>query len=77
MDVTFGCICAGASKLRARGEEEQVHDFVLGLNDDKYNNVRTQILSTDSFPSINKAFSLATQEERHRAIVCKMTKRMP
>ncbi|XP_074298411.1 uncharacterized protein LOC141629285 [Silene latifolia] len=69
VDVTCGCTCSFATKLRARAAEEQVHDFVLGLNDDKYNTLRTQILSMDPIPTINKAFSLATQEERHKSIV--------
>ncbi|XP_074293232.1 uncharacterized protein LOC141620199 [Silene latifolia] len=69
VDVTCGCSCSAATKLRARAAEEQVHDFVLGLNDDKYNTLRTQILSMDPIPTINKAFSLATQEERHKSIV--------
>ena len=71
MDVTCGCVCVVAPKLRTRAAEEQVHDFVLGLNDDKYAALRTQILilSMDPFPTLNKAFSLATQEERHRSIV--------
>lgn len=60
MDVTYGCVCAAIPKLRARAAEEKVHDFVLGINDDKYSALRTQIFSVDLFPTLNKAFSLAT-----------------
>lgn len=69
VDVTCECTCAAASKLRAPDVKERAHDSVLGLNDDKYNNLRTQIINMDPFPSINKAFSLATQEERQKSIV--------
>uniref|UniRef100_A0A803LHS0 Retroviral polymerase SH3-like domain-containing protein n=1 Tax=Chenopodium quinoa TaxID=63459 RepID=A0A803LHS0_CHEQI len=68
-DLTCGCTCDAAAKLQARVEREKTHDFVLGLDDDLYGALRTQILSMEPFPALNKAFSLATQEERHRSII--------
>ncbi|KAK6146338.1 hypothetical protein DH2020_020207 [Rehmannia glutinosa] len=44
-DLTCGCTCAAAIKLRARVERDKTHDFVLGLDDVKYGPLRTQILS--------------------------------
>lgn len=69
IDVTCGCICAAAPKLRERVEIEKTHDFVLGLDDEQFGSLRTQMLSMDPFPTINKAYSLASQEERHHSIV--------
>lgn len=68
-DITCGCTCAAAPKLRARAERDKTHDFLLGLDDDQYGPLRTQILSTDPFPNLGKAFSLVTQEERHKTII--------
>ncbi|XP_021735390.1 uncharacterized protein LOC110702054 [Chenopodium quinoa] len=68
-DVTCGCTCAAAPKLRARAETEKILDFVMGFDDEQYGPLRTQILSMDPFPTLNKAFSLATQEERHKDII--------
>lgn len=44
-DLTCGCTCAAASKLRVRVEHDKTHDFVLGLDDEQYKGLRTQILS--------------------------------
>lgn len=63
--LTYGCTCAAAAKLRARMERDKTRDFVLGLDDEQYSHLRTQILGMDPFPYLNTAFSLAIQEERH------------
>ncbi|KAK6151537.1 hypothetical protein DH2020_014172 [Rehmannia glutinosa] len=68
-DLTCGCTCAAAAKLSARVERDKTHDFVLGLDDVQYGSLCTQILSMDHFSTLSYAFSLATQEERHRSIV--------
>ncbi|KAL2899670.1 Dihydroorotase [Bienertia sinuspersici] len=68
-DVTCGCTCAASSKIKDCAEREKTHDFVLGLEDDQYGALRTQILSMEPFPSLNKAFALVTQEARHKTIV--------
>ena len=41
--------------------------FLMGLND-SYSQVRGQLLLMDSFPPINKVFSLVSQEERQRTV---------
>ncbi|KAK9714728.1 hypothetical protein RND81_06G115200 [Saponaria officinalis] len=68
-DLTCGCTCATTPKLRARVEESKTHDFLMGLDDDQFGTLRSQILSMDHFPTLNKVFSLVTQEERHKSIV--------
>lgn len=68
-DLTCGCTCAAATKLRARVERDRTHDFLMGLDDEEYGTIRTQILGMDPFPTLNKAFSFASQEEKHRTIV--------
>ncbi|XP_056690914.1 uncharacterized protein [Spinacia oleracea] len=68
-DVICGCTCEAAAKLRARAERDKTHDFVLGLDDEQYKILRTQILSMDHFPTLNKAYSLVSQEEQHTDII--------
>ncbi|XP_056691695.1 uncharacterized protein [Spinacia oleracea] len=68
-DLTCGCTCEAAAKLRLRVEQDRTHDFLMGLDDDDYGAIRTQILSMEPLPNLNRAFSLVTQEERHRNIV--------
>lgn len=44
-------------------EYDYVIRFLKGLNE-KFANAKSQIMMLDSFPSINKAFSLVIQQER-------------
>ncbi|KAJ9159780.1 hypothetical protein P3X46_025255 [Hevea brasiliensis] len=63
------CSCANPYNYGAllKVTEYLDYDYVLrflkGLND-QYANVRSQIMMLDSFPTINKAFSLVVQQER-------------
>lgn len=50
-DLTCGCVCAAAAKLRARVENDKTHDFVMGLDDDDYAALRTQIFEYGSLPA--------------------------
>ena len=47
--------------------EEKLIEFLLGLNEG-YDNVITNILSTDPLPSLNRAFSMAQQIEKQKQI---------
>ncbi|KAF1869329.1 hypothetical protein Lal_00018422, partial [Lupinus albus] len=58
------CDCGLASIVRTYRENDYVICFLKGLND-QYENVRSQIMLIDPIPSITKAFSLLTQQERH------------
>ncbi|KNA09881.1 hypothetical protein SOVF_149230, partial [Spinacia oleracea] len=59
-DLTCGCTCAAAAKLCARVERDKTHDFVLGLDDEQYSNIRTQILTTTVTPATNNLSSQVT-----------------
>jgi hypothetical protein len=50
-------------------EEEKIHQFLMGLDDSLFENVRTNILSMDPLSNLSKVYSMAVQEERHRSIV--------
>lgn len=39
-DITCGCTCDAAAKLRARMERDKTHDFLMGLDDEQYGPIR-------------------------------------
>ena len=57
---TCGCL------HEKRREQSQLHEFLMGLNPDFYGPLRTQILSQEPLPSLDRAYQLVTQEERVR-----------
>ncbi|GKV32512.1 hypothetical protein SLEP1_g41110 [Rubroshorea leprosula] len=57
------CTCGAAKDFLKAREEEKVHQFILGLNDN-FSSVRSHILRTEPFPNISKAYALVTREER-------------
>jgi len=56
------CRCATMREARNYRLENQVIQFLTGLND-QFNVVKTQVLMLDPLPSINKVYSLVIQEE--------------
>ncbi|XP_057996477.1 uncharacterized protein LOC131175821 [Hevea brasiliensis] len=57
------CTSGAAKELTNEKEKENVHQFLMGLNE-KYSIVRSQILNTEPLPSLARAYALVTQEER-------------
>uniref|UniRef100_A0A3Q7FGP9 CCHC-type domain-containing protein n=1 Tax=Solanum lycopersicum TaxID=4081 RepID=A0A3Q7FGP9_SOLLC len=55
--------------MRLRFEEEQMHAFLLELNDAQFVSTRSQIFGTHPLPVLNEAYYLVSQEERHKSIV--------
>ncbi|KAI5423722.1 hypothetical protein KIW84_030084 [Lathyrus oleraceus] len=52
-------------------EDERVHQFLMGLNDDLNEILLSNIIAQDLLPSLNRVYSLVFQEELHKT----MTKR--
>ena len=44
-------------------EEEKSHQYLMGLNDDLYSQVRGQILTQDPLSPLDKIFNIVLQEE--------------
>ena len=63
-----GCTCELEAKLNKKREEERLHQFLMGLDDTIYGSVRSNILSIDPLPPLNRAYSLVVQEERVQTI---------
>ncbi|XP_057984651.1 uncharacterized protein LOC131169439 [Hevea brasiliensis] len=67
------CICAGCRcnltiKLERKREEERVHQFLMGLDEEGYGTVRSNILSTEPLPNLNHAYAMVVQQERMRTM---------
>ncbi|GAU31820.1 hypothetical protein TSUD_58210 [Trifolium subterraneum] len=62
------CRCPAMQLVRNYGHEDQVLQFLQGLNDN-FSIVKTQVLLLDPLPTINKVYSLVVQEEsNHKSI---------
>ena len=53
-----GCTCGAASKIMAMHEEDKAHQFLMGLNDDLYSTIRSQILALDPLPPLDKIVNI-------------------
>ncbi|GKU93759.1 hypothetical protein SLEP1_g7327 [Rubroshorea leprosula] len=64
---TCGCTCGAAKEYMKAQETEKVHQFLMGLNEN-FSTVRSQILSTEPLPSLNKLYAMTTKEEKQQAV---------
>lgn len=62
------CTCNLGSILEKKREEEKVHLFLMGLDEQTYGTVRSNILAQDPLTGLNKVYSILTQEERVKMI---------
>ena len=60
------CCCEATKVARNHRNEDQIMQFLTGLNDN-FSMVKTQILLLDPLPSLNKVYSLVIQEESNSA----------
>ncbi|PKI38036.1 hypothetical protein CRG98_041566 [Punica granatum] len=61
------CTCDAGAQIAAQKEKGKVHQFLIGLNPD-FSTIRSQILSMDPLPNVNKAHSMAAHDEAQRLI---------
>ncbi|XP_020255452.1 uncharacterized protein LOC109832512 [Asparagus officinalis] len=64
-NVVPPCTCGSSKELMNIHQREKVMQFLMGLNE-SYNAIRSQILLMEPLPTVNRAYSLLLQEERHR-----------
>ncbi|CAH9057894.1 unnamed protein product [Cuscuta epithymum] len=62
------CTCNVAAKFAAEREEEQFHQFLIGIDDDIFGTVRSNLLSQTPLPTLERAHQAFLQEENSRAI---------
>ncbi|XP_074306539.1 uncharacterized protein LOC141641790 [Silene latifolia] len=58
------CTCGITKNALARQDSERLHKFLMGLDRSVYGNLRSQLLSLETLPTLNRAFQLTIQEER-------------
>ena len=63
------CKCGAVEKILQIAENDKVHQFLMGLNDEAFSTVRSQILALDTLPRIDKVFNLVQQEEAHKGVM--------
>ncbi|WVZ19190.1 hypothetical protein V8G54_006512 [Vigna mungo] len=60
--------CNIVTKLEKRRKEEKVHQFLMWLDDESYKTTQSNVLATNSLPSLNRVYATMLQEERVRTI---------
>jgi CRISPR/Cas system-associated endonuclease Cas3-HD len=66
------CRCAASRVAKVHRNEDQIMQFLTGLND-QFSVVRTQVLLLDPLPSLNKVYSLVVQEESNNASITQLS----
>ncbi|KAK1394970.1 hypothetical protein POM88_014026 [Heracleum sosnowskyi] len=62
------CECNLASQFEKLRETSKLHRFLMGLNTEDNGMIRSQLLSYDPLPTLNRAYQILIQEERVRGI---------
>lgn len=60
------CTCGGAKDLNKHLEEEKIHQFSIGLDSKMYGTVRSNVLSLEPLPTLNKVYAFVAREERQQ-----------
>ncbi|KAA8515037.1 hypothetical protein F0562_018177 [Nyssa sinensis] len=63
-----GCRCNLTAELERKREEERVHQFLMGLDKEVYGTVRSNILSIEPLPNLNRVYVMVVQQERVRTM---------
>lgn len=50
------CTCSASEKIAQEYEEEKVHNFLMGLDDARFGNVRTNIIGLELLPDLNSVY---------------------
>ena len=61
-----GCNCGAATKIIQMYEEDKSHQFLMGLNDEEFSQIRSQILAQELLPNLDRIFNMVMQEENHQ-----------
>ena len=54
--------------MEKKQEEKRVHQFLMGLDEDGYGTVRSNILSTEYLLNLNLVYVMIVQQERVRTM---------
>ncbi|GAA0139059.1 hypothetical protein LIER_00682 [Lithospermum erythrorhizon] len=62
------CSCDIAPKFASDREEEKFHQFLVGVDDELYSTVRSNLLSRVPVPSLDEAYQVFTHDEKSGGI---------
>ncbi|GAA0168720.1 hypothetical protein LIER_23374 [Lithospermum erythrorhizon] len=65
------CTCGVVTHYEADRDKERLHQFLLGVDDDWYEVVRSNLLSGQPLPTLNEAYSTFVQDENSKTIAHK------
>ncbi|XP_019053527.1 PREDICTED: uncharacterized protein LOC109114783 [Nelumbo nucifera] len=65
---SYPCSCEASKDFHVERDKEKVYQFLLGLSD-RFNNIRSYILSMEPLPMVTKVYAMVSQDERHQALV--------
>lgn len=58
------CTCSAMANITKEYEEERVHQFLMGLDEARFGNVVTNIISMEPLPDLNSVYQRVVREER-------------
>lgn len=61
----FECSCRAAAPDFAKEKEEEIHQFVMGLNDVRFGGLCTTIVAINPFLSLGEIYAKIIYEEHH------------
>lgn len=57
------CSCDVVALFEQIREEEKLHQFIMGLDESRFDHICTRIIDKDSLPDLNEAYPKAVREE--------------
>ena len=61
------CTCAASEIYAKEYEEENVHQFLMGLDEARFSNVCTNIIGMEALPDLNSVYQRVVREEKRLA----------
>lgn len=63
------CECGVDNKIVKMIEEEKMHQFLMGLDEESFSTIRNQVLALNLLPSLDIILNMAQQEEHHKNVM--------
>ena len=59
------CTCTASAELEKEREDAKIHKFLFGLDEVRFNTIRSQIIDEDPLPELNTVYSRVIRAEQH------------
>ncbi|GAA0167025.1 hypothetical protein LIER_22051 [Lithospermum erythrorhizon] len=69
------CTCGVVTHYEKDREEERLHQFFVGIDDDLYGVVRSNLLSREPMPTLDEAYNVFVQDENSKTIAIRRKNR--